>query len=376
MPCIVLGMTIHAVFKICISMLSFWIEDAKPFQWLYDKLILVVGTIFPVEIFPAAVQPVLKLTPIYTVCYGPAKLIVDFSVEKYLEILLAQVLYLAFGSVILLWIYEEGGSCMLMAVKNQMRVCALAVKYNIMREMLNKVTFLTNILFMMFNNATFIVQWVILLRLREDVGGYTMREVMLLWGLAASSFGLSHLLFSRVFSLPELIVNGKLDAYLVQPKNVLLSVMTSATSASAIGDFLYGLVLICIFCFSVKRLLLFLLFTVTGALIMTDFALLMGSLTFWFVRAEMLGSNIVASAITFATYPDGIFHGVSRFLLYNIIPVGMAIYHPVHIMIAFDVRKLLAVLGYLVFLSAAAVFVFYRGLRRYSSSSLMQSGRV
>ena len=40
---------------------------------------------------------------------------------------------------------------MLMAVKNQMRVCALAVKYNIMREMLNKVTFLTNILFMMFN---------------------------------------------------------------------------------------------------------------------------------------------------------------------------------------------------------------------------------
>lgn len=30
---------------------------------------------------------------------------------------------------------------MLMAVKNQMRVCALAVKYNIMREMLNKVTF-------------------------------------------------------------------------------------------------------------------------------------------------------------------------------------------------------------------------------------------
>lgn len=202
---------------------------------------------------------------------------------------------------------------MLMAVKNQMRVCALAVKYNIMREMLNKVTFLTNILFMMFNNATFIVQWVILLRLREDVGGYTMREVMLLWGLAASSFGLSHLLFSRVFSLPELIVNGKLDAYLVQPKNVLLSVMTSATSASAIGDFLYGLVLICIFCFSVRRLLLFLLFTVTGALIMTNFALLMGSLTFWFVRAEMLGSNIVASAITFATYPDGIFHGVSRF---------------------------------------------------------------
>lgn len=108
-PCIILGVTIHAVFKICISMISFWIEDSNPFQWLYDKLILVVGTIFPVEIFPAALQPVLKLTPIYTVCYGPAKLVVDFSVEKYLEILLAQTLYLAAGGVLMFVIYEKGG---------------------------------------------------------------------------------------------------------------------------------------------------------------------------------------------------------------------------------------------------------------------------
>lgn len=260
---------------------------------------------------------------------------------------------------------------MLTAVKNQARVCALSVKFNIMREMLNKVTFVTNILFMILNNATFIVQWVVLLRLRDDVGGYTMREVMLLWGLAASSFGLSRVLFARVFSLPELIINGKLDSYLVQPKNVLLGVMTSATDISAIGDLVYGLLLICIFCFSVGRFLLFLLFTVTGAIIMTAFALLVGSLAFWFVRSEMFASHMVGSVTSFATYPDGIFKGAARFLLYNVIPVGMAVYHPVHIMVAFDASKMLAVLGYLVMLSVLAVFVFYRGLRRYSSSSLM-----
>ena len=135
---------------------------------------------------------------------------------------------------------------MLTAVKNQMRVCLLSVKYNIMREMVNKVTFLTNICFMLLNNATFLVQWIILLRLREDVGGYTMREIMLLWGLTATSFGLSHILFARVFSLSELIIKGKLDSFLVQPKNVLVSVLTSSTDMSAIGDFLYGVVIVCI----------------------------------------------------------------------------------------------------------------------------------
>lgn len=248
----------------------------------------------------------------------------------------------------------------------QLRVCLLSVKYNIMREMLNKVTFLTNVGFMVLNNASFIVQWIILFRLKGDIGGYSMSEVMLLWGLAASTFGLSRIFFARAFSLPELIVSGKLDAYLVQPKNVLLSVLTSA-----IGDLLYGLLVLCIFCFSPGRLLLFLLFTVTGALILTAFALLLGSLSFWLVRADAFSDHMINGVISFSTYPDGIFQGVSRFLIYHLLPVGMAIYRPVHMMIQFDAGAFLAVLGYTALLWVTAVLVFYRGLRRYSSSNLM-----
>ena len=259
------------------------------------------------------------------------------------------------------------------AVKNQLRVCILSVKYNIMREMLNKVTFLTNIGFMILNNASFIIQWAILFRIKEDIGGYSMKEVMLLWGLAASTHGLAHILFARVFSLPELIISGKLDAYLVLPKNVLLSTITSATSTSAIGDLLYGLIVLCIFCFSIRRFFLFLLFTVTGSAIITAFALIMGSLSFWFVRADVFGSNMINSMISFSTYPDGIFKGTARFLLYQIIPVGMAIYHPVHIMMHFNIHSLLAVLGYTCLLWIVAVFIFYQGLKRYSSSNLMEA---
>ncbi len=47
---------------------------------------------------------------------------------------------------------------MLMAVKNQIKVTLLTIKYAIMREMLNKFTFFSNIIFMMLNNASMIVQ--------------------------------------------------------------------------------------------------------------------------------------------------------------------------------------------------------------------------
>ncbi len=278
------------------------------------------------------------------------------------------------------------------AVKNQVRVCLLSVKYNIMREMVNPVTFVTNIVFMMLNNAAILVQWFILFRLRGEIGGYTMKEVMLLWGLTASSLGLSKVLFARVFTLPELIISGKLDSYLVQPKNVCLSVLTSATSTASIGDFLYGLVLMVLSGFSVGRLALFLLFTVTGTVIFVSFTLLLGSLSFWFVRADMAGGQMVSGMISFMTYPDGIFQGVSRYLLYFLIPVGMAVWKPVHIMTAFEaagayamtaggagqslqpgLSALLTVAGYAIALMSFAVFVFYRGLRRYASSSLMEA---
>lgn len=262
---------------------------------------------------------------------------------------------------------------MLTAVKQQLRVCLLSFKYNMMREMVNKVTFLTNVCFMVLNNASILVQWFILFRLREDVGGYTFREILFLWGLTAVSFGLSHILFARAFSLSDLIIRGKLDSYLVQPKNVLVSVITSSTNVSAIGDFLYGVALVCACRPGVGGFLLFLLFTVTGTAVFTAFALLLGSLSFWFVRMDMLQGQMVMSAVSFATYPDGIFEGISRFLLYFIIPVGMAVWHPVHVLANFDAGMLLAVIGYACALSAAAVAIFYRGLKRYASGNLMEA---
>ena len=90
---------------------------------------------------------------------------------------------------------------MLTEAKNQIKVMMLSVKYNIMRQMVNKVTFITNILFMILNNASFIVQWIILFSLKDEIGGYTLKEVLLLWGLAAGTFGISHILFYHISAL-------------------------------------------------------------------------------------------------------------------------------------------------------------------------------
>lgn len=91
-----------------ISLLSFFIEDANPFYWLYSKLILIVGVMFPIEYFPSVIQPILKFSPVYVVSYGPAKLFVDFSWNEFLNIIIAQIIYIILGYILCLIIYKKG----------------------------------------------------------------------------------------------------------------------------------------------------------------------------------------------------------------------------------------------------------------------------
>lgn len=94
--------------KILISIISFWIEDSTPFHWIYDKMILLIGTMFPIEMFPQYLRPIIKCTPIYVVTYGPAKLLINFSLQNFVQILLAQIIYLFVATILTLILYEKG----------------------------------------------------------------------------------------------------------------------------------------------------------------------------------------------------------------------------------------------------------------------------
>jgi ABC-2 type transport system permease protein len=102
------GILINSLIRIGISILSFWIEDSGPFHWIFDKLIIVLGTLFPIEIFPLWIQPLIKVTPIFVITYGPAKLIIDFSMDMFLNVLLVQLAYLAVTVLILTILFRRG----------------------------------------------------------------------------------------------------------------------------------------------------------------------------------------------------------------------------------------------------------------------------
>ncbi len=104
----ILAQIIAIFMAIAIGLFAFFIEDSSPLYWMYSKCIVLLGVIFPIEFFPETVQKVLTFTPIYVTAYGPAKLFVDFSIEKFYSILLAQIAYVFISYGICMAIYSKG----------------------------------------------------------------------------------------------------------------------------------------------------------------------------------------------------------------------------------------------------------------------------
>lgn len=262
---------------------------------------------------------------------------------------------------------------MLTEVRNQLKIMRLSVQYALQREMLNKVTFLSNIIFMILNNASFIIQWIVLFSLKDDVGGYTMKQIILLWGLASESFGIAHFFFKEAFDLTENIHTGKLDTYLIQPKNVLLSCITSSVEVSCIGDMIYGYIMLIIYGLSIKKFFLFTLFSITGAFMIVSVSIIFSSLSFWFGKIDMIPNTLNNMIINFSTYPEGIFKGFIKILFYTIMPIGFIIFLPIKIITSFKIIPTLIILLITTLLVLIAFITFYQGLKHYSSSNLMNT---
>jgi ABC-2 type transport system permease protein len=261
---------------------------------------------------------------------------------------------------------------MLMEVKKSLKLMLYYFKFNLSSVMEYRVSFLMQCFGMILNNTAFIFFWWILFTNVKNIGGYGFNDVMMLWAVSSSSFGLCFVAFGNVTNITKMILNGELDTYLLQPKDPLTNILCSKTSVSAWGDTLYGIILFILMRgFDPAGFLLFLLFCITGALLFGSVLTTIHALSFYTGSSEGLSQLVVEFLISFSLYPEGIFNGGIRYILYTIIPAGFIVYLPVGILNHFSIIKLLEVLGVAMIWVLIAYKAFYTGMKRYESGNLI-----
>lgn len=250
-------------------------------------------------------------------------------------------------------------------------------KANLLSAMEYRVSFLTQMVGMVLNNAIYFVFWIIFFARFEQINGWNLVDMLFLFGVVATGFGASIFLFGNSVQLSSIIASGQLDYYLSLPRPVLLHALASRSIPSSVGDFTYGLLsfagaIVFSETFSGLMLLRFALACLSAVAVFVSFFVLVQSLTFWIGNTGFLTTNAFNAIITFSLYPITLFDGTAKFLLFTIIPAAFVGALPAQFVRHFDLGQLAQIIaGAVVFLSLA-IFVFYRGLRRYESGSAIQ----
>ena len=119
-----------------------------------------------------------------------------------------------------------------MAVKNNLKLIFSYFKLNLKKEYKYKASFFMQMSMMILNDLFFIIQWLIVFDLIDNIGGYGFNETIMLFGVAAGAFGFSHTFFYGAWHIKDTVYDGKLDVFLTQPKNVLINTCCASTDIS------------------------------------------------------------------------------------------------------------------------------------------------
>jgi ABC-2 type transport system permease protein len=90
-----------------IGLCAFWLEDTSGLVLIVSRLTMILGgMLIPLELFPDAFQPVLRVLPFSSIVYGPARMFVNPDLEFLLNLILRQGVSIVILAAIVALVYR------------------------------------------------------------------------------------------------------------------------------------------------------------------------------------------------------------------------------------------------------------------------------
>lgn len=207
-----------------------------------------------------------------------------------------------------------------------------------------------------------------------SLGGWTLREVALLYGIADVAFSIADA-FGRGFDkLGSLLKKGDFDRMLLRPRSIVLQLIGFELQLMRIGRLSQGLVVLSWAAMAIAWTpatigLLVLAIAATAALYF-GIVVLQATSTFWTIETLEVWNAFTYGGNYAAQYPMSIYTRYFRRFFTVVIPLALASYYPARAILGRDALGWVHVLGPLAgFGFLALTLVGFRlGLRRHAST--------
>jgi ABC-2 type transport system permease protein len=230
--------------------------------------------------------------------------------------------------------------------------------------------FLLQASFMAINNVIFFVFWWLLLHRVDQIRGWRISEMAVLFGVVAAGYGLAVTVAGGVRHLVRFVTDGVLDAWLTLPKPPLAYALLCRSQASGLGDLASGLLLLWL-SGAVKLATIPVVAgaVVASAVVLVASGVAVASLSFWLGKMEGAARQAFEAIVTFSLYPEPLFGGLLRVVLFTLVPAGFVGYLPAEVVRNPSLRGVAMLVAASASYAVFAVWLFGRGLRSYASGS-------
>ena len=257
------------------------------------------------------------------------------------------------------------------------KIWAASARYSITRTLMFRGDFFVWSLVELFWMSVNILTITVIYEHTESIAGWTKYQMVLLVGtsMLIQRF-LMGFFWSSIFEMGRNIRSGNFDFYLAQPGNVMFMATTRKLDPDSL---LNSLVAATVVIYAARQLgldpsagqiALYALMVLCGVVIHYSILVLSISLAFWLTSAQGI-EGIYFTLTEFSRLPRAAFTGIATQMLFVwLLPVVMVTNVPASLLVqGFDLTLSAWLFGSALVWFAAAVFVFNRGLRRYTSAS-------
>jgi ABC-2 type transport system permease protein len=166
------------------------------------------------------------------------------------------------------------------------------------------------------------------------LGGWSLPEIGLLYGISGLSFGITDLCIGTLDSLPEIVRDGGFDIVLLRPVGALYQVLAREFGLRRFGKILQGAGVLAFslahlhVAWSAPRVAMLATALVTAPVIFGSVWVTVITHVFWTVDTQEVANAFTYGGSFMAQYPINVFAGWLRDLLAFVVPIAFVAYYP------------------------------------------------
>lgn len=213
-----------------------------------------------------------------------------------------------------------------------------------------------------------------------SLGGFDRGEVVLMYALAATAFGIADLSVGQVEELPNLIRTGELDVLLLRPLGTLAQILSADVALKRLGRVAAGLAVLTYALatggieWTPLRVLVAVTAPLTGAVIFAAVWVAANTVSFWVVDGREVANSVTYGSNFATSYPITVYGPWLRRILCFAVPGAFVAYFPALALLGrtdplgFPVALQYAAPLVAVLAVGVAALVWRTGVRRYQGT--------